>query len=233
MKAFIDGHREAYGAEPICKVLPIAPSTYYLHAVRKTSPELRPDRAKQDEALSREVLRVWEESLQNYGVRKVWIQLKREGLTVARCTVGRLMKSPGLKGVRRGKTIKTTISDANAACPDHVNRQFSAERPNALWVADFTYVKTWQGFVYVAFVIDVFARYIVGWNVSSSAHTDFVLDALEQGLNDRQPLRDGGLIHHSDRGVQYVSIRYTECLAEAGVEASVGSVGDSYDNALA
>ena len=153
---------------------------------------------------------------------------------MARCTVERLMRSLGLKGVRRGKTIKTTISDTDAACPlDRVNRQFSAERPNALWVADFTYVKTWQGFVYVAFVIDVFARYIVGWKVSASAHTDFVLDALEQALDERQPQRDGGLIHHSDRGVQYVSIRYTERLAEAGVEASVGSVGDSYDNALA
>ena len=184
--------------------------------------------------MSQQIRRVWEESFQNYGARKVWIQLQREGLAVARCTVERLMRSLGLKGVRRGKTIKTTISDADAACPlDRVNRQFSAERPNALWVADFTYVKTWQGFVYVAFVIDVFARYIVGWNVSSSAQTDFVLDALEQALHARQPARDGGLIHHSDRGVQYVSIRYTERLAEAGVEASVGSVGDSYDNALA
>lgn len=234
MKAFIDDHRVVYGVEPICKVLPIAPSTYYLHAARKANPELGSTRAKQDEALSQQIRRVWEESFQNYGARKVWIQLQREGLAVARCTVERLMRSLGLKGVRRGKTIKTTISDADAACPlDRVNRQFSAERPNALWVADFTYVKTWQGFVYVAFVIDVFARYIVGWKVSSSAHTDFVLDALEQALHDRQPQRDGGLIHHSDRGVQYVSIRYSERLAEAGVEASVGSVGDSYDNALA
>ncbi|BBL56999.1 transposase (plasmid) [Methylomonas koyamae] len=234
MKAFIDEHRDGYGVEPICKVLPIAPSTYYLHAARKANPELRSHRAKQDEALSQQIRRVWNDSFQNYGARKVWIQLKREGLTVARCTVERLMRSLELKGVRRGKTIKTTFSDANAECPlDRVNRQFSAVRPNALWVADFTYVKTWQGFVYVAFVIDVFARYIVGWKVSSSAHTDFVLDALEQALHDRQPQRDGGLIHHSDRGVQYVSIRYTERLAEAGVEASVGSVGDSYDNALA
>ena len=234
MNAFIDDHRVVYGVEPICKVLPIAPSTYYLHAARQANPELRSARAKQDEVLSQQIRRIWEESFQNYGARKVWIQLKREGLAVARCTVERLMRRLGLKGVRRGKTIKTTISDANAACPlDRVNRQFSAERPNALWVADFTYVKTWQGFVYVAFVIDVFARYIVGWKVSSSAHTDFVLDALEQALHERQPQRNGGLIHHSDRGVQYVSIRYTERLAEAGVEASVGSVGDSYDNALA
>ncbi len=234
MKAFIDDHRDDYGVEPICKVLPIAPSTYYLHAARKANPELRSNRAKQDETLSQQIRRVWEESFQNYGARKVWLQLKREGVTVARCTVERLMKSLGLKGVRRGMAVKTTISDTHAACPlDRVNRQFSAKRPNALWVADFTYVKTWQGFVYVAFVIDVFARHIVGWKVSPSAHTDFVLDALEQGLHDRQPQRAGGLIHHSDRGVQYVSIRYTERLAEAGIEASVGSVGDSYDNALA
>jgi putative transposase len=160
--------------------------------------------------------------------------LQREGLAVARGTVERLMRKMGLRGIVRGKTVKTTISDADAACPlDRVNRQFSAERPNALGVADFTYVRTWQGFVYVAFVIDVFARYIVGWKVSSSAQTDFVLDALEQALYDRQPAREGSLIHHSDRGVQYLSIRYTERLAEAGVEASVGSGGDSYDNALA
>jgi transposase InsO family protein len=165
-----------------------------------------------------------------YVGRKVWRQLQREGLAVACCTVERLMQKMGLRGIVRGKTVKTTISDADAACPlDRVNRQFSAERPNALWVADFTYVRTWQGFLYVAFVIDVFSRYIVGWKVSSSAQTDFVLDALEQALSDRRPARDGGLIHHSDRGVQYVSIRYTERLAEAGVEASVGSVGDSYD----
>jgi transposase InsO family protein len=234
MKAFIDEHRDTFGVEPICKVLPIAPSTYYLHAARQANPALRSTRAQRDEMLSQEIRRVWEDHFRNYGARKVWRQLQREGLTVARCTVERLMRSLGLKGVVRGQTVKTTISAADAACPlDHVNRQFRAERPNALWVADFTYVKTWQGFVYVAFVIDVFARYIVGWKVSSSAQTDFVLDALEQALHDRRPARDGGLIHHSDRGVQYVSIRYTERLAEAGVEASVGSVGDSYDNALA
>ena len=234
MKAFIDEHRNVYGVEPICKVLPIAPSTYYLHAARRAKPELRSARSQRDEALSLQIRRVWEENFQTYGARKVWRQLQREGFSLARCTVERLMRQLGLKGIMRGKTVKTTISNSNAVCPlDRVNRQFNAERPNALWVADFTYVKTWQGFVYVAFVVDVFARYIVGWKVSASAQSDFVLDALEQALYDRRPARDGGLIHHSDRGVQYVSIRYTERLAEAGVEASVGSVGDSYDNALA
>jgi len=234
MKAFIEDHRDDYGVEPICKVLPIAPSTYYLHAARRAKPELRSARAQRDEALSLQIRRVWDEHFQAYGARKVWRQLQREGLTVARCTVERLMRKMGLKGIVRGKTLKTTISDTDAACPlDRVNRQFSAERPNALWVADFTYVKTWQGFVYVAFVVDVYARYIVGWKVSTSAQTDFVLDALEQALYDRQPAREGNLIHHSDRGVQYVSILYTDRLTEAGVEASVGSVGDSYDNALA
>jgi putative transposase len=234
MKAFIDDHRDNYGVEPICKVLPIVSSTYYLHAARKADPALRSARARSDEALSLQIRQVWEAHFQAYGARKVWRQLQREGLAVARGTVERLMRKMGLRGIVRGKTVKTTISDADAACPlDRVNRQFSAERPNALGVADFTYVRTWQGFVYVAFVIDVFARYIVGWKVSSSAQTDFVLDALEQALYDRQPAREGSLIHHSDRGVQYVSIRYTERLAEAGVEASVGSGGDSYDNALA
>jgi len=234
MKAFIDDHRDDYGVEPICKVLPIAPSTYYLHAARQANPALRSVRARSDEVLSQQIRRVWEANFQAYGARKVWRQLQREGFSLARCTVERLMRHMGLKGIVRGKTVKTTISYADAACPlDRVNRQFSAERPNALWVADFTYVGTWQGFVYVAFAIDVFSRYIVGWKVSASAQTDFVLDALEQALYDRRPARDGGLIHHSDRGVQYVSIRYTERLAEAGVEASVGSVGDSYDNAMA
>jgi transposase InsO family protein len=215
MKAFIDDHRAVYGVEPICKVLPIAPSTYYLHVARKADPALRSTRAQRDEALSLQIRWVWEAHFQAYGVRKVWRQLQREGLTVARCTVERLMRQMGLRGIVRGKTVKTTISDADAACPlDRVNRQFSAERPNALWVADFTYVRTWQSFVYVAFVIDVFARYIVGWKVSSSAQTDFVMDALEQALYDRRPARDGGLIHHSDRGVQYVSIRYTLYKAE-------------------
>jgi transposase InsO family protein len=234
MKAFIDEHRLEYGVEPICKVLPIAPSTYYAHAARKADPGLRSHRAKSDEVLSPEVERVWDENFQVYGVRKVWRQLRRERFDVARCTVERLMKRLGLRGVVRGKTVRTTVSDPNAPCPlDHVKRQFKADRPNALWVSDFTYVSTWQGFVYVAFVIDVFARRIVGWRASSSARTDFVLDALEQALYARRPVGPDRLVHHSDRGVQYVSIRYTERLAEAGLEPSVGSVGDSYDNALA
>jgi putative transposase len=212
--------------------LPIAPSTYYRHAARKANPSLRPARAKSDEGLSDRIRRIWDENFQAYGARKVWLQLRREGKKVARCTVERLMCQMGLQGVVRGKTIKTTISRPDDAYPlDRVKRQFTAGCPNALWVADFTYVSTWQGFVYVAFVIDVFSRFIVGWKVSASARTDFVLDALEQALYARKPA--GGLIHHSDRGVQYVSIRYTERLADAGIEASVGSVGDSYDNALA
>ncbi len=215
-------------------MLSIAPSTYYRHAACKANPELRSSRAKRDETLREQIRRVWEDNFRAYGARKVWLQLQREGWMAARCTVERLMRDLGLQGVTRGKTIKTTVSDPAKPCPlDRVNRDFSAPRPNALWVADFTYVSTWQGVVYVAFVIDVYARFIVGWKVSSSARTDFVLDALEQALHARKPERDGGLIHHSDRGVQYVSIRYTERLAEAGVEASVGSVGDSYDNALA
>jgi putative transposase len=234
MKAFIDEHRVEYGVEPICKVLPIAPSTYYAHAARKADPGLRSHRAKSDAVLAPEVERVWDENFQVYGVRKVWRQLRRERFDVARCTVERLMKRLGLRGVIRGKTVRTTVSDPNAPCPlDHVKRQFKADRPNALWVSDFTYVSTWQGFVYVAFVIDVFARRIVGWRASSSARTDFVLDALEQALYARRPVGPDRLVHHSDRGVQYVSIRYTERLAEAGLEPSVGSVGDSYDNALA
>jgi transposase InsO family protein len=234
MKTFIDHHRDAYGVEPICKVLPIAPSTYRLHAARQADPGRRSARDRSDERLCREIRRVWEDHFQVYGADKVWRQLQREGFPVARCTVERLMRRLGLKGVRRGKAVKTTVGDRNAPCPqDRVNRQFTADRPNALWVADFTYVSTWQGFVYVAFVIDVFARYIVGWKVSRSARTDFVLDALEQALWARKPVGSGSLIHHSDRGVQYVSIRYTERLAEAGIEPSVGSVGDSYDNALA
>ncbi len=234
MKAFIDEHREVYGVEPICKVLPIAPSTYYAHAARRADPELRPPRAKRDEALLPEIERVWNENFQAYGVRKVWRQMGREGFTVARCTVGRLMKQRGLRGVVRGKSVRTTISDANAPCPlDRVQRQFRADQPNKLWVSDFTFVSTWQAVVYVAFVIDVYARRIVGWRASRSARTDFVLDALEQALYARKPFDSDGLVHHSDRGVQYVSIRYTERLAEAGLEPSVGSVGDSYDNALA
>jgi len=234
MKAIIDDHRDVYGVEPICKVLPIAPSTYYLHAARQANPDRRSARAQRDETVGQQIRQVWDENFQVYGVRKVWRQLLREGMTVARCTVERLMRRHGLRGVIRGKPVKTTVSDKATPCPlDRVNRQFRADRPNALWVSDFTYVSTWQGFVYVAFVIDVFARHIVGWKVSSSARTDFVLDALEQALHARRPTHQGGLIHHSDRGVQYVSIRYTERLAEAGIEPSVGSVGDSYDNALA
>ncbi|WP_435531642.1 IS3 family transposase [Ramlibacter cellulosilyticus] len=234
VKAFIDEHRGAYGVEPICRVMQIAPSTYWLHAQRRAQPELRSERAKRDDVLVGEVERVWQENLQVYGVRKVWRQLRREGFEVARCTVGRLMRRSGLRGVVRGKKVRTTMPDVAAARPsDKVQRVFYAQRPNQLWVSDFTYVSTWQGFVYVAFVIDVFARRIVGWRVSSTMRTDFVLDALEQALYERKPGDDGGLIHHSDRGSQYVSIRYTERLAEAGIEPSVGSAGDAYDNALA
>ena len=234
MKAFIDDHRADYGVEPICKVLPIAPPTYYAHAARKADPALRSRRAKRDDALMPQIRRVWDENFAVYGVRKVWRQMRRERVDVARCTVARLMKRLGLRGVIRGKPVRTTVSDPKLACPlDKVQRQFTADRPNALWVSDFTYVSTWQGFVYVAFVIDVFARRIVGWRASSSARTDFVLDALEQALYARKPVGPERLVHHSDRGVQYVSIRYTERLAEAGLEPSVGSVGDSYDNALA
>jgi transposase InsO family protein len=233
MKAFIDTHREVYGVEPICRVLPIAPSTYYEHAARKADPDRRSARERRDIELNQEIRRVFAANFGVYGVHKVWRQMQREGIDVARCTVARLMRQMGLQGVVRGKSIKTTVSDAAAPCPrDRVNRQFTAPRPNALWVSDFTFVATWSGFVYVAFVIDAFARRIVGWRVSRSARAEFVLDALEQALHERQPWR-ANLIHHSDRGVQYVSIKYTERLAEAGIEPSVGSVGDSYDNALA
>jgi putative transposase len=234
MIAFIDDHRGAHGVEPICKVLPIAPSTYHAHAAKRADPAKLSARAKRDVSLKVEVQRVFAGNFEVYGVRKVWRQLRREGFDIARCTVERLMRSMGLAGVIRGKPVKTTISDKAAPCPlDHVKRQFRAPRPNVLWVSDFTYVATWQGFVYVAFVIDTFARRIVGWRASRTAHTGFVLDALEQALHDRRPVRRGGLVHHSDRGSQYVAIKYTERLAEAGIEPSVGSVGDSYDNALA
>ena len=234
MIAFIDDHRGVHGVEPICKVLPIAPSTYRADVAKRADPAKLSARARRDAALKIEVRRVFEENFKVYGVRKVWRQLKREGFDVARCTVERLMQSMGLQGVIRGKPVRTTISDKSAPCPlDHVNRQFRAPRPNVLWVSDFTYVATWTGFVYVAFVIDAYARRIVGWRVSRTAHASFVLDALEQALHDRQPVHRSGLVHHSDRGSQYVSIKYTERLAEAGVEPSVGSVGDSYDNALA
>lgn len=234
MVSFIDAHREVYGVEPICRVLPIAPSTYHAHAARRIEPTKRSARARRDDVLGPEVRRVFEENFRVYGVRKVWRQLRREGFDVARCTVSRLMRAMGLVGVIRGKSVRTTVSDRTAPCPlDRVNRQFRAPAPNMLWVSDFTYVATWAGFVYVAFVIDTYARRIVGWRASRSAHAGFVLDALEQALHDRRPLRGGGLVHHSDRGSQYVSIKYTERLAEAGIEPSVGSVGDSYDNALA
>lgn len=234
MIAFIDAHRDAYGVEPICRVLPIAPSTWHEHAARRADPSRLPARAKRDEVLKEEVRRVFDENFGVYGVRKVWRQMNREGFDIARCTVARLMKSMGLQGVIRGKPLKTTISDKAAPCPlDRVNRQFQAPAPNRLWVSDFTYVSTWRGFVYVAFVIDAYARRIVGWRVSRTAHASFVLDALEQALHDRRPIHGGGLVHHSDRGVQYVSIKYTERLAEAGIEPSVGSIGDFYDNALA
>ena len=189
---------------------------------------------RSDASWRAKIRRVFDDNFQVYGVRKVWRQLQREGEDVARCTVARLMRGMGLQGAVRGKRVKTTISDSAAPCPlDKVKRQFQAPRPNALWVSDFTYVATWTGFVYVAFVIDTFARRIVGWRVSRTAHAGFVLDALEQALHDRRPVRGGGLVHHSDRGVQYVSIKYTERLAEAGLVPSVGSIGDSYDNALA
>ena len=214
-------------------MLQIAPSGYRRHAAEQRNPVLRCARAQRDDALIPQIQRVWHANFQVYGADKVWRQLNREEVPVARCTVERLMKRLGLEGARRGKVIKTTRPDKRLPCPlDRVNRQFRAERPNQLWVADFTYVSTWQGWLYVAFVIDVFARRIVGWRVSTSMHTDFVLDALEQALYARQP-ELGSLIHHSDRGSQYVSIRYTERLGEARVEPSVGSRGDSYDNALA
>ena len=215
-------------------MLQIAPSGYWRHAAHQRNPQLRCARAQRDDTLVPHIERVWQANMRVYGADKVWKQMNREGLSIARCTVERLMKRLGLQGVRRGKVVRTTISDMKAPCPlDRVNRQFKAERPNQLWVSDFTYVSTWQGWLYVAFVIDVYARRIVGWRVSTSMHTEFVLDALEQALYARQPERDGALIHHSDRGVQYVSIRYSERLSEAGIEPSVGSKGDSYDNALA
>lgn len=233
MKAFIDEHRKTFGVESICRVLQVAPSMYWRHAARLRNPELRCHRARRDERLVGEIERVWQANFRVYGADKVWRQLNREGERVARCTVERLMRRHGMRGAVRGKAVKTTRPDPALPCPrDRVNRQFSASRPNQLWVADFTYVSSWQGFVYVAFVIDVYARYIVGWRVSRNMQTDFVLDALEQALYARQPDRDS-LIHHSDRGSQYVSIRYAERLTEAGMEPSVGSQGDSDDNALA
>jgi transposase InsO family protein len=215
-------------------VLQIAPSGYRRYAAQQRNPALRCARAQRDDLLVPPIQRIWQANLQVYGADKVWRQMNREGIEVARCTVERLMRLHGLRGVVRGKGVRTTVGNPAAPCPlDRVNRQFKADRPNQLWVSDFTYVSTWQGWLYVAFVIDVFARRIVGWRVSCSMQTDFVLDALEQALYARQPEREDALIHHSDRGSQYVSIRYSERLAEAGIEPSVGSKGDSYDNALA
>jgi transposase InsO family protein len=232
MMAFIDQHRAEYGVESICAQLPISPSTYYEHKAREAQPDRIPPRLRRDAEISSEIRRVYDDNFQVYGARKVWRQLGRDGIAVARCSVERLMRSLGLQGVVRGSKRRTTISRDQTDYPaDLVKRQFVAIRPNQLWVADFTYVATWAGFVYVAFVIDVFSRRIIGWRVARSMHTDLVLDALEQALWARS--NSQGVIHHSDRGCQYLSIRYTERLKEAGVEPSVGSVGDSYDNALA
>ncbi|HCD7936567.1 TPA: IS3 family transposase, partial [Escherichia coli] len=228
--ALLDKLREQYGVGPLCSELHIAPSTYYHCQQQRHHPDKRSARAQRDDWLKKEIQRVYDENHQVYGVRKVWRQLLREGIRVARCTVARLMAVMGLAGVLRGKKVRTTVSRKTVAAGDRVNRQFVAERPDQLWVADFTYVSTWRGFVYVAFIIDVFAGYIVGWRVSSSMETTFVLDALEQALWARQP---SGTVHHSDKGSQYVSLAYTERLKEAKLLASTGSTGDSYDNAMA
>jgi putative transposase len=234
MVAFVDYHREEYGVEPICAQLPMAPSSYYEHKARQADPARAPARVRRDRELESHIQRVWEENFQVYGVRKTWRQLNREDHAVARCTVARLMTRLGLRGAVRGRQFKTTIPDAALARPeDRVKRNFVVERPDALWVSDLTYVATWSGFVYVAFVIDAFARRIVGWRVSNRLRSDLALDALEQALYERRPDAAQGIVHHSDRGSQYLSIRYTERLKEAGLEPSVGSVGDSYDNALA
>ncbi|WP_434082229.1 IS3 family transposase [Escherichia coli] len=230
MMPLLDKLREQYGVGPLCSELHIAPSTYYHCQQQRHHPDKRSARAQRDDWLKKEIQRVYDENHQVYGVRKVWRQLLREGIRVARCTVARLMAVMGLAGVLRGKKVRTTISRKAVAAGDRVNRQFVAERPDQLWVADFTYVSTWQGFVYVAFIIDVFAGYIVGWRVSSSMETTFVLDALEQALWARRP---SGTVHHSDKGSQYVSLAYTQRLKEAGLLASTGSTGDSYDNAMA
>lgn len=230
---FIDENRDAYGVEPICSLLPIAPSTYYEHLARRQDPTRRPPREQRDEALRPKIHAVFEENMSVYGADKVWRQLCREDEPAARCTVERLMRGMGLRGAVRGRAFTvTTVADETAVRPpDLVARNFTATRPNQLWVADITYVATWAGFAYVAFVVDVFSRRIVGWRVSSSLKADLALDALEQALHAR-PGADG-VVHHSDRGTQYTAIRYTERLAEAAVVRSVGSVGDSYDNALA
>jgi transposase InsO family protein len=232
MVSFIDAHRAEHGVEPMCEELPIAPSTYYEHKARQADPERLPPRLQRDRALVPEIRRVYEENFRVYGARKVWRQLDREEIVVARCTVERLMRSMGRSGVVRGRRCRTTIAEDGAErALDHVRRQFQASRPHQLWVADFTYVATWAGFVYVAFVVDGFARRIIGWRVARSMHAELVLDALEQALWSRSDIQ--GVVHPSDRGSQYLSIRYSERLAEAGAQPSVGSVGDSYDNALA
>lgn len=235
MVAFIDDHRKAYGVEPICRVLPIAPSTYFRHKAQQADPSRRSARAIRDDVLKAIIRRIWEEHHRVYGPRKVWKQMGREGLHAARCRVRRLMRELGLAGAVRGRAwVTTTQTDPAVDRPsDLVDRHFTATRPNQLWVADFSYVATWRGFVYVAFVIDVFARRIVGWRVSSSLRTDFVLDALDQAIYERCGDDIGDLIHHSDRGSQYLAMRYTDRLTEAGIEPSVGSRGDAYDNALA
>ncbi len=234
MVSFIEDHRDSFGVEPICRVLPVAALTYYGRAAILHDPNLASDRAKSDALDSDEIKRVYEESGERYGARKIWHHLRREKYDIARCTVERLMNGLGLQGVVRGKKKKTTIPDPSQSCPDDkVNREFTATSPNQLWVSDFTYVSSWMGMVYVAFVIDVFARKIVGWRVSTSMTTSFVLDALNQAICQRCPSQADGLIHHSDRGSQYLSIKYTERLTDAGIDPSVGSVGDSYDNALA
>jgi transposase InsO family protein len=234
MVAFIDQYRDTWGVEPICAVLPIAPSTYFQRKLHIRAPETRSARARRDDDLRAAIQRIWDDNYQVYGPQKVWKELHREKTAVARCTVERLMRAMGLKGVRRGRAwVITTRGDAAVGRPaDLVERHFAATRPNQLWVADFTYVATWRGFVYVAFVIDVFSRRIVGWRVSASLATDFVLDALEQAIYERGR-EVAGLVHHSDRGTQYLSMRYTDRLTEAGIAPSVGSRGDSYDNALA
>lgn len=234
MIAFIEELRSVFGVGPICQVLGIAPSTFYAHKAVERDPELASARAKRDKLDEAAIKRVFEASRGRYGARKVWHALRREGRDIARCTVERLMRALQIRGVVRGKKVITTNPDAAQPCPDDkVNRAFVAAMPNQLWVSDFTYVSSWQGMVYVAFVIDVFARKIVGWRVSTSMTTGFVLDALNQAICQRAPSETDKLIHHSDRGSQYLSIRYTERLAEAGIDTSVGSVGDSYDNALA
>jgi transposase InsO family protein len=235
MVRFIDDHRQVHGVEPICRVLSIAPSTYYRHKLLARDPARRSVRTVSDAVLRAIIRQIWDENHRVYGPRKVWKQMGREGLRLARCRVRRLMRELGLVGASRGRAWTTTTeSSPRADRPaDLVERQFTATRPNQLWVSDFTYVATWRGFIYVAFVIDVFARRIVGWRVSSSLATDFVLDALEQAIYDRCGSTTTGLVHHSDRGTQYLSMRYTDRLGDAGIAPSVGSRGDSYDNALA